>query len=85
VETYIKIPDSVLDRNISANAKILYSKLLLLSHKKGFSFASNKYLAELLKVSTRTITKLISELKKEDLILTTYDGCHNRQIFLKKN
>lgn len=85
METYIKIPDSVLNRNISANSKILYSKLLLLSHKKGYCFASNKYLGDMLKVSTRTITKLISELKNEELILTTYDGCHNRQIFLKKN
>lgn len=83
METYIKIPDSVLNKNISANAKILYSKLLLLSHKKGFCFASNKYLAELLRLSTRTITKLISELKNENLITTLYDEVHNRQIFIK--
>lgn len=82
-ENYIKIPDSVLCKKISPSAKILYAKLLLLSHKKGYCFASNKYLGELLNVTPRTITRLISVLIKENLIMTNYNEVHDRQIFIK--
>lgn len=82
-ENYIKIPDSVLCKKISPSAKILYANLLLLSHKKGYCFASNKYLGELLNVTPRTITRLISVLTKENLIMTNYNEVHDRQIFIK--
>jgi len=85
IDSYIKIPDYVLEKKISPRAKILYAKLILLCHKNGFCFANNKYLADILNVSTRTISKLLTALKNEKLIRIMYDESRNRNIYIEKN
>lgn len=84
MESYIKMSDSLLyNDNLCINAKILYSKLVLLSHKDGFCFASNKYLSNQVKVTPRTITRLLKELIGQDLIHINYTEHRKRQIFIK--
>lgn len=79
---YIKIPINILeDENLSSNAKILYGRLKLLSHKDGYCFASNNHLANLLKVSTRTITRLIKQLELYNYIKIVYSTQYKRKIY----
>lgn len=81
-EKYSKIPLSIKNNeNICSNAKILYGDILLLCHSKGYCYATNKFLADNLGVTERTITRLLSELEKNNLITIGY--CRNkRKIFL---
>lgn len=84
MEKYIVITENLLNNeNICINAKILLAKINLLSYEKGYCYASNKYLGELIKVSSRTITRLISELKNADLITIKYSDENERRIFIK--
>jgi len=85
VDKYLKIPTSVFNKNISPSAKLLYANLLLLSYKNGYCYANNKYLADILNVSTRTISKLIKILKDEKLIKINYDENHKRNIYIEQN
>ena len=72
MDRYIKIPvDIITNTNLSNGAKILYGYLISLSKKEGYSYANNDYLKNELKVSKRTITKLIKELKNENVIVAT--------------
>ena len=52
------------DTRISEGAKTLYSDILLLSRKFGYSFATNSHLAELYSVEVRTIQRRLTELSK---------------------
>ncbi|MBR2711538.1 MAG: helix-turn-helix domain-containing protein [Bacilli bacterium] len=59
----IIIPAEIrLDENLKDKAKLLFGVILTLSIKTGYCFASNKYLAKELNVSTTTISILIKEL-----------------------
>ena len=78
------IPATVLFNNsLKPNEKLLYALITALSNKEGYCYASNKYLGELLNVTPRTITRLISVLINENLIMTNYNEVHDRQIFIK--
>lgn len=81
-EKYSKIPLSIKNNeNICSNAKILYGDILLLCHSKGYCYATNKFLADSLSVTDRTITRLLCELEKNELIKINY--CRNkRRIYL---
>ena len=60
---YVKIPVSVLmDKNICANAKLLYGEITALCNEKGYCTLKNSYFAELYEVSTRSISKWINQL-----------------------
>jgi DNA-binding MarR family transcriptional regulator len=66
---YCVIPVYVLQNpDISAEAKILYGELSALINKYGYCYATNKYLAERLGRTTRTIQYALSELKNKKLI-----------------
>ena len=61
---YAIIPADVrYNKNLTANAKLLYGELTALSNKYGYCFASNSYFAELYGVSNTSISKWISDLK----------------------
>lgn len=80
---YVKIPVSVLtDKNICANAKLLYGVIIVLSYIRNYCFADNTYLAETLNTTRRTITRLIKELKNNDYIYIINDK-HKRKIHIK--
>ncbi len=80
---YCKIPSLVKNNhNICSNAKLLYGDILLLCHQNGYCYASNKFLANSLGVSTRTITKLIKELKDANLVNIFYTNKNKRRIYI---
>lgn len=86
INTYSKIPRFVLNNNkISSNAKLLYGDLVLLCHKNGFCYATNKFLSSNMGLSTRTITRLLKQLKEENLIKISYSIFHVRNIYLIDN
>lgn len=66
---YINIPGKIVDDlKINSGAKILFGKIQSLSHKEGFCWACNKYLAKLLGVSIRTVQRWIESLKENGYI-----------------
>lgn len=80
---YVKIPVSVLmDKNICANAKLLYGVIIVLSYIRNYCFADNTYLAGTLNTTRRTITRLIKELKDNNYIYIINDK-HERKIYIK--
>jgi transposase-like protein len=60
-------------KRLTANEKILYSEIVVLSKKEGYCWASNRFLARLYNVTQETISKWISTLKKENLIRIEID------------
>ncbi|EHL11157.1 hypothetical protein HMPREF9629_00694 [Peptoanaerobacter stomatis] len=75
---YAVIPANVrYDKNIPANAKLLYGEITALANDKGYCWASNSYFAELYEVSKETISRWISKLEKS--------GYVNVQIIYKNN
>ena len=60
------------DKNLSANAKLLYGEITCLTNENGFCFATNKYFADLYEKSKVTISKWISELVVSGYISTSY-------------
>jgi DNA-binding MarR family transcriptional regulator len=83
MEKYIVIPEKILNnKELCINAKILLAKINLLSYEKGYCYASNKYLGNLIDVSSRTITRLISELKNANLITIKYSDDNERRIYI---
>ena len=71
-----------MDKNICANAKLLYGVIIVLSYIRNYFFADNTYLAETLNTTRRTITRLIKELKDNDYIYIVNDK-HKRKIYNK--
>lgn len=71
-EYYINIPSKVVrNKNVKFSSKVLYGEIARLSKKDGYCYASNKYLGELLGVHEKSISRLLQELKKENLIKST--------------
>ena len=71
-----------MDKNICANAKLLYGVIIALSYIRNYCFADNTYLAETLNTTRRTITRLIKELKDNDYIYIVNDK-NKRKIYIK--
>lgn len=68
---YAIIPASVrYDDKLRDKAKLLYGEIVALSNKDGYCYASNKYFADLYKVSKMTISSLIKELEENSYIET---------------
>ncbi|MDR2223787.1 MAG: helix-turn-helix domain-containing protein [Flavobacteriaceae bacterium] len=66
---YAIIPASVrYDKELQPNAKLLYGEITALAQREGFCWAGNDYFAELYGVSTETISRWISALKKAGYI-----------------
>ncbi len=81
-DKYSKIPLFIKNnKNICSNAKLLYGDISLLCHSKGYCFATNKFLADNLGVSNRTVIRLLNELENESLIRMEYSR-NERKIFI---
>lgn len=84
-ENYIIIPQQVVESNISFGAKVLYGYIVQ-SKRSNWSLVTNKELAKVMKVSERSIRRWLSELKKENYIITKdrdIQGVKTRTLYLK--
>lgn len=75
---YSIIPANIrYDKELIANAKLLYGEITALCNEKGICWAGNEYFADLYAVSKETISRWINQLKRKGYI--------NTKIFYKKN
>ena len=62
---YAVLPATILfNQDLKPNEKLLYAIITALANRKGYCFASNNYLAELLGVKAHTISIWVSHLSK---------------------
>ena len=68
------IPLVILEnKTLSANSKLLYAEIIALSKKTGNCYATNKYLAQRLGLSPRTIPSLLKELDGSGLVAVSIE------------
>ena len=66
---YSIIPATILyNKNLKANQKLLYAIITSLTHKEGYCYATNRYLAEKLGVKTNTVSSWITDLNRKGFI-----------------
>ena len=58
----------LLNKNLSDKEKIILSMILYLSEENGSCFASNKYIASIVNVTSDRVSKIVSSLKKKEYI-----------------
>ena len=78
-----KLYYDLLDDNLSKSAIVFFTLLLSNSNQKGYAFGSNKYYANKLKCSTRTITSLIRVLIDKGYITVENQKIFRRKIFIR--
>ena len=72
------------DEKLKPNEKLLFSEITSLANKEGYCYATNKYFADLYKVSTRSITKWIANLEKQGYIETEMFCKEDKKITYRK-
>ena len=61
----------LLNKDLSDKEKIILSMILYLSKENGSCFASNKYIASIVNVTSNRVSKIVSLLKKKEYIKVT--------------
>lgn len=80
---YAIIPANVrYDKELSANAKLLYGEITSLCNEKGYCWATNQYFANLYEVSDRTIQNLIKQLSDKKYIQIKIINNSKRLIYI---
>lgn len=70
---YAIIPADVrYDERLKPNAKLMYGEFTCLCNIHGYCFATNKYFAELYKVSINTISEWVNQLKRYGYINVSF-------------
>ena len=78
-----KLYYDLLDDNLSKSAIVFFTLLLSNSNQKGYAFGSNKYYADKLKCSTRTISTLIRVLIDKEYITVENPKSFRRKIYIR--
>lgn len=66
---YAVIPAEILlDKKLSSTQKLLVALIFNLSNNKGYCYASNRYLAECLNITSKSISDNVSVLEKRKII-----------------
>jgi len=69
IDAWVLIPPTILhEKKIPTGAKILYGRVLGLTKRKGYCYASNDYLAEGIGLSKSTIKKYLMILYKRNYL-----------------
>lgn len=77
---YAVIPANVrYDKNLTANAKLLYGEISALAQKNGVCFATNEYFSKLYNLSERAISRLICSLKDKNYIKVEIDNSESNK------
>lgn len=79
-----KLYYDLLDDNLSKSAIVFFTLLLSNSNQKGYAFGSNKYYADKLKCSTKTISALIRSLIDKGYITSIRDNVDKDYICQKE-
>lgn len=81
--TFSVIPTEVmLSKTLSSTAKIVYGLISSLTNEKGYCWASNKYIGDLLNLSESQISRVIGELAEERLLISDVERNYKRKIQL---
>ena len=66
---WLWIPAEILlNKELSEKEKIILSMFLYLSDETGSCFASNKYIASIVSVTSERVSKIVNSLKKKEYI-----------------
>ena len=80
---YAVIPANVrYDEYLPAGAKLLYGEITALCNKEGFCWATNAYFADLYSISTKTVSRWVTQLKDSgyvNVVLNHKTGTSNEQ------
>ena len=74
------IPQHVIRLKKLGDARFLYGHILTLSNKVGYCYAHNNFLAEVMEVDTRTISRYVKALEEADLITVSFAKNNSRTI-----
>ena len=80
-----KLYYELLEDNLGKSEIIFFTLLLSNSNQKGYAFGSNKYYADKLKCSTRTISNLIRKLINKGYITVEHPKSFRRKIYVRKD
>lgn len=69
--------------DLTADQKIVLSKILMLAEKEGYCYASNRYLAELTFNKPDTISKMVSGFKKKGLLNVKVVRRETKQVVIR--
>ncbi len=78
-----KLYYDLLEDNLSKSTIVFFTLLLSNSNQKGYAFGSNRYYAEKLKCSTRTISSLIRTLVDKGYITVEHPRSFRRKIYIR--
>ena len=73
----------LLNDNLSKSTIVLFTLLLSNSNQKGYAFGSNKYYAEKLKCTTRTISSSLRTLVNKNYIIIEHPRSFKRKIYIR--
>lgn len=78
---YSIIPATVrYDDSLTANAKLLYGEITALANQMGYCWASNRYFANLYRVSVESISRYIRQLKESGYITVDVIRKENKEV-----
>ena len=72
---YIIIPQNIIeDNNLTSTDKLVYGIILRLTRSNGYCWATNQYMADILKINPRTVSSCIRKLRELGYI----NSCKNK-------
>lgn len=84
-KSYSIIPSKILySKDLKANEKLLYAVISSLANKKGYCYATNKYLGTKMNAHPKTISSWISSLCKKRLIREELIRDENKRVIQRK-
>ena len=82
-DKFLKLNYSVLeDKSLSDKDKIVLSIISSLTNNKGYAYATNKYISDIVKCTPKTISKCINHLKRLNYLSITDSKSYKRKMYL---